>query len=75
MRYARDFRDDLDALKRVLVATPTGAQVPISMLADISYKTGPPLIRRRERTAGGISFSSTSRRATSPAMSDARPKG
>src|SRR5204863_7270255 len=68
VRYARDFREDLDALKRVLVATPagpqnsatanagsgngngetasgTGAQVPISMLADISYKTGPPSIR------------------------------
>jgi Cu(I)/Ag(I) efflux system membrane protein CusA/SilA len=45
VRYARDFRDDLDALKRVLVATPSGAQVPISMLADISYKTGPPSIR------------------------------
>src|SRR5437773_2329301 len=40
-RYARDFREDLDALKRVLVPTPTGAQVPISMLADIQYKTGP----------------------------------
>ena len=37
VRYARDFREDLDALKRVLVPTPTGAQVPISLLADISY--------------------------------------
>src|SRR5436189_2720896 len=44
-RYARDFREDLDALKRVLVPTPTGAQVPISMLADINYKTGPPSVR------------------------------
>src|SRR5919109_4495111 len=42
VRYARDFREDLDALKRVLVPTPTGAQVPISLLANISYKTGPP---------------------------------
>src|SRR4029453_1087398 len=39
-RYARDFRQDIDALKRVLVPTPTGAQVPISLLADIRYKTG-----------------------------------
>src|SRR5438093_3718610 len=28
VRYARDFRQDLDSLKRVLVAAPTGAQVP-----------------------------------------------
>jgi copper/silver efflux system protein len=45
VRYARDFRDDIEALKRVLVATPTGNQVPISLLADIRYRTGPPDIR------------------------------
>jgi Cu(I)/Ag(I) efflux system membrane protein CusA/SilA len=44
-RYARDFREDLDALKRVLVSTPSGAQVPISLLADIEFKTGPAFIR------------------------------
>jgi Cu(I)/Ag(I) efflux system membrane protein CusA/SilA len=44
-RYARDFREDLDALKRVLVSTPSGAQVPISLLADIGFKTGPASIR------------------------------
>jgi Cu(I)/Ag(I) efflux system membrane protein CusA/SilA len=45
VRYARDFRDDLDALKRILVATATGTQVPISLLADIRYRTGPADIR------------------------------
>lgn len=44
-RYAPDFRQDLDSLKRVLVATPTGAQIPISLVADIKYRTGPPSIR------------------------------
>ncbi|MDQ3117146.1 MAG: CusA/CzcA family heavy metal efflux RND transporter [Verrucomicrobiota bacterium] len=56
VRYARDFRDDLDSLKRVLVATPTGAQVPISMLADISYKTGPPSIRDENGQLVGFVF-------------------
>ena len=56
VRYARDFRDDLDSLKRVLVATPTGAQVPISMLADISYKTGPPSIRNENGQLVGFVF-------------------
>ena len=56
VRYARDFRDDLDALKRVLVATPAGAQVPISMLADISYKTGPPSIRDENGQLVGFVF-------------------
>src|SRR5919197_956701 len=55
-RYARDFREDLDALKRVLVPTPTGAQVPISMLADIQYKTGAPSVRSENGKLVGFVF-------------------
>ena len=55
-RYARDFRQDLDSLKRVLVATPTGAQVPISLVADIQYKTGPPSIRDENGQLVGFVF-------------------
>src|SRR5213593_379772 len=55
-RYARDFREDLDALKRVLVATPTGAQVPIDLLADIRYKTGPPSVRSENGKLVGFVF-------------------
>ena len=29
VRYARDFRDDLEKLKRVLIPTSTGAQIPL----------------------------------------------
>jgi hypothetical protein len=52
------FPRDLDALKRVLVPTAgdTGAQVPISMLADISYKTGPPSIRTENGQLVGFVF-------------------
>jgi len=45
VRYARDFRNDLDKLKRVLVSTPAGAQVPIGAIADLRFRTGPPDIR------------------------------
>ncbi|HMF45967.1 MAG TPA: CusA/CzcA family heavy metal efflux RND transporter [Candidatus Udaeobacter sp.] len=55
-RYARDFRQDIDALKRVLVPTPTGAQVPISLLADIRYKTGPPSVRSENGKLVGFVF-------------------
>jgi Cu(I)/Ag(I) efflux system membrane protein CusA/SilA len=55
-RYARDFREDLDALKRVLVPTPTGTQVPISMLTDIHYKTGPPSVRSENGKLVGFVF-------------------
>src|SRR5665213_2385740 len=61
VRYARDFRDNLDTLKRVLVPVPTGtaggtAQIPISMLADISYNTGPPSIRTENGQLVGFVF-------------------
>ena len=55
-RYAPDFRQDLGALKRVLVATPTGAQVPIELLADISFTTGPPSIRSENGQLVGFVF-------------------
>jgi Cu(I)/Ag(I) efflux system membrane protein CusA/SilA len=45
VRYARDFRSDLDALRRVLVATPSGASVPIGELARIAVDSGPPMYR------------------------------
>jgi Cu(I)/Ag(I) efflux system membrane protein CusA/SilA len=56
VRYARDYREDLDALKRVLVPTPTGAQVPIGELADLSYHTGPPDIRNENGQLVGFVF-------------------
>jgi len=55
-RYARDFRQDIDSLKRVLVPTPTGAQVPIGLLADIRYRTGPPDIRDENGQLVGFVF-------------------
>jgi Cu(I)/Ag(I) efflux system membrane protein CusA/SilA len=56
VRYARDFRDDINQLKRVLVATPTGNQVPISLLADIHYRTGAPSIRTENGQLVGFVF-------------------
>ena len=40
VRYARDFRDDLEQLKRVLVPTPSGAQIPMAQIADIGMRRG-----------------------------------
>ena len=45
LRYNRELRDDLDRLKRVLVATPMGAQVPLMQLADFSIRKGPAGIK------------------------------
>ncbi|MDR1305871.1 MAG: CusA/CzcA family heavy metal efflux RND transporter [Verrucomicrobiales bacterium] len=45
VRYARDYRDDLAALGRVLVATGGGAQIPLAELAELRYTAGPPAVR------------------------------
>jgi len=45
LRYKRELRDNLPALRRTLVPTPGGAQVPLVQLADIRVVEGPPMIR------------------------------
>jgi Cu(I)/Ag(I) efflux system membrane protein CusA/SilA len=45
LRYPRDFRSTPAALDRVLVSTPTGAQIPLGQLAKISPRMGPPVVR------------------------------
>jgi Cu(I)/Ag(I) efflux system membrane protein CusA/SilA len=45
VRYMRDFRSDLDALGRVLVAAGDSRQIPLSDLAEIRPASGPGMIR------------------------------
>jgi len=45
LRYPRAYRNNIDALKRVLIPTPTGVQVPLTQVADIRITGGPPSIK------------------------------
>ena len=45
LRYKAEFRDSPEKLRRILVPTPNGAQVPITQLADIEIVKGPPSIK------------------------------
>ncbi|MDB5326892.1 MAG: cation efflux system inner rane protein [Phycisphaerales bacterium] len=45
VRYARDLRDDPDAIKQVLIPTPAGAHIPLGMVADVKIEPGPPMIK------------------------------
>ncbi|MFT5603555.1 MAG: Cu(I)/Ag(I) efflux system membrane protein CusA/SilA [Paracoccaceae bacterium] len=56
VRYARDYRDNIDALERVLVPTPSGAQIPITQVADIEFTTGPPSVRSEDGQLVGFVF-------------------
>ena len=48
LRYAREFRDNPEALSRVLVPAPGGAQIPLSQLAELKFITGPPMLRNED---------------------------
>ncbi len=45
LRYGAELRDTPEKLRRILVPAPTGAQVPITQLADIRIVKGPPMIK------------------------------
>ncbi len=45
LRYNRELRDNLTALKRVLVSTPTGSQIPLEYVADLKFTNGAPVIK------------------------------
>ncbi|MFZ6032151.1 MAG: efflux RND transporter permease subunit [Melioribacter sp.] len=45
LRYMRDYRENIDALKRVLVPLPSGGNIPLEQLGQIEIKKGPPSIK------------------------------
>jgi Cu(I)/Ag(I) efflux system membrane protein CusA/SilA len=56
VRYQRDFRDNVGELSRVLIATPSGAQIPISEVAKISFSRGPAMIRDEDGQLTGYVY-------------------
>jgi Cu(I)/Ag(I) efflux system membrane protein CusA/SilA len=56
VRYSRDFRDNVEELRRVLIATPAGAQIPISEVAQISFSRGPSMIRDEDGALTGYVY-------------------
>ncbi|MCB9772334.1 MAG: efflux RND transporter permease subunit [Candidatus Omnitrophica bacterium] len=56
VRYPRALRDDLDDLKRVLIVTPSGAQIPLGEVANIVVRTGPSMIRNENGMLAGYVY-------------------
>src|SRR5258705_7488006 len=59
VRYARDFRESIPALQRVLVKTPSGANVPLGQLASIELTTGPAMVRDEDAQLAGYVYVDT----------------
>jgi Cu(I)/Ag(I) efflux system membrane protein CusA/SilA len=53
VRYFRDYRGDIDSLRRVLVPTPSGAQIPLGQLGKLEVVTGPAVIKDENGSLSG----------------------
>jgi copper/silver efflux system protein len=56
VRYQRDFRDNVEKMRGVLIGTPSGAQIPLGQVASISFSHGPVMIRDEDGTLTGYIY-------------------
>jgi len=56
VRYLADYRSDLNALRRILIMTPTGAQIPLGEVARISLSQGPSMLRDEDGLLTGYVY-------------------
>ncbi len=48
VRYPRELRDDPESIKKILVPTNSGAQIPLGELAELKYTRGPQMIKSED---------------------------
>ena len=73
-RFAQDFRDDINQLKRLAVQTPQYGTVPLSSVADISLSEGPPMINTENAMLRGTVLFNARGRDLGSTVSDAKKK-
>jgi Cu(I)/Ag(I) efflux system membrane protein CusA/SilA len=56
VRYARDYREDLGALRRVLLTVPGGGQIPMEEIAAVELVQGPSMIRDESGLLAGYVY-------------------
>jgi Cu(I)/Ag(I) efflux system membrane protein CusA/SilA len=72
IRYLRDYRTDVDAIRRTLIATPSGAQIPLEQVADISASTGPTVLRTEQAQLLGYVYIDVGNRDLGSYVADAK---
>ncbi len=53
VRYARELRDNPEDIKRILIPSMNGVQIPLSEIADIEYTVGAQMIRSENTFLNG----------------------
>jgi Cu(I)/Ag(I) efflux system membrane protein CusA/SilA len=56
VRYQRDFRDNVEKMREVLISTPSGSQIPLGQVARISFSHGPAMIRDEDGALTGYIY-------------------
>ena len=56
VRYSQDFRDSVERMRSVLIATPSGAQIPLGQVAKVSFSHGPAMIRDEDGQLTGYVY-------------------
>jgi Cu(I)/Ag(I) efflux system membrane protein CusA/SilA len=56
IRYSQDFRDSVERMRSVLIATPSGAQIQLAQIAKVSFSHGPAMIRDEDGQLTGYIF-------------------
>jgi len=72
VRYPRELRDDPEGVRNALVATPSGAQVPLGQLARIGVVRGPTLIKSEDAQLNNIVYVDVRGRDVGGYVADAR---
>ena len=72
VRYARDFREDVAAIERILVRNEDGAQVPLAQLADVRFAMGPDMVRSEAGRMVGLVSVNVSERPIVDYVADAK---
>jgi Cu(I)/Ag(I) efflux system membrane protein CusA/SilA len=53
VRYAREARDSIESIKKILIKTKEGAQVPLGQVVSIEYRRGPQVIKSEDSALVG----------------------
>lgn len=72
VRYLRDYRSNIDALKHVLIATPSGQHIPMGEVADLEMVSGPSMLRNENGLLSGYVYIDVADRDIGSYVEDAK---
>jgi Cu(I)/Ag(I) efflux system membrane protein CusA/SilA len=72
VRYPREIRDSLDALRKLPILTDTGQQITLGMVANVSISEGPPMLKSENARPSGWVYVDVQDRDLASVVADLR---